>query len=255
MKKRFIAMTLLGASLGAITSASAEVTPNAPYLSTTGQGQVQAQPDMATIVIEVNATQAQASQAKKQVDSRVAKYFDFLHQHGITDKDINAANVTTHAEYDYSQHGKPKLTGYQASRSVNVTLHQLAKLNTLLDGALAAGLNDIRSVSMGVDHPEQYQQQARQAAINDAIAKAKGLASGFNASLGSVWSINYQTQRNVAMPMVRMMSARAASADTTAEDTYQQQKLDFTDNVEVVFTLNTRALGAAPDDHTQPKSQ
>lgn len=254
MKKRLTAMALLGASLGLMSSVSAETTPDAPYLSTSGQGQVQAQPDMATIVIEVNASHAQASQAKKQVDSRVARYFDFLHQQGVTDKDIDAANVTTHAEYDYSQHGKPKLTGYQASRSVKVTLHQLAKLNALLDGALAAGLNDIRSVSMGVDHPEQYQQQARQAAINDAITKAKGLASGFNASLGSVWSINYQTQRHVTLPMVRMMSAQASAAETSPDQTYQQQKLDFTDNVEVVFTLNTRSLGATPDDHTQPKS-
>jgi len=254
MKKQLTAVALLGASIGLMTSVSAETTPNAPHLSTSGQGTVQAQPDMATIVIEVNAANAQASQAKKQVDSRVAKYFDFLHQQGVTDKDINAANVTTHAEYDYSQRGKPKLTGYQASRTVNVTLHQLAKLNTLLDGALAAGLNDIRSVSMGVDHPEQYQQQARQAAVNDAITKAKGLAAGFNASLGSVWSVNYQTQRDVAMPMVRMMSAKASAAETTSDQTYQQQKLDFTDNVEVVFTLNPRSLGAGPDGHSQPKN-
>lgn len=254
MKKRLTALGLLSVSMGLTASVSAETTPNTPYLSTSGQGQVQAQPDMATIVIEVKATHAQASQAKKQVDSRIARYFDFLHQQGVADKDINAANIETHADYDYSQRGKPKLTGYQASRSVEVTLHQLAKLNTLLDGALAAGLNDIRSVSMGVDHPEHYQQQARQDAIKDAITKAKGLASGFNASLGSVWSINYQTQHNVTMPMVRMMSVQASAADTTPDQTYQQKKLDFTDNVEVVFTLNTHSLGAEPGDHTQPTS-
>ena len=41
MKKRLTAMTLLGASLGLMSSVSAETTPNAPYLSTSGQGQVQ----------------------------------------------------------------------------------------------------------------------------------------------------------------------------------------------------------------------
>lgn len=34
-------------------------------------------------------------------------------------------------------------------RTVEVTLRQLDKLNSLLDGALKAGLNEIRSVSLG----------------------------------------------------------------------------------------------------------
>jgi len=252
MKKTAIALSLFTASFALASFASADTSPNAPHLATSGQGRVQAQPDMATLVIEVNATQTQASQAKKQVDTRVARYFDFLHQQGITDKDINAANVITQAQYDYSQQGKAKLVGYQASRQVTVRVHQLDKLNPLLDGALAAGLNEIRSVSMAVEHPEKYQQQARQAAVADAISKAKSLASGFNATLGSVWSINYQTSSHQVMPMVRMMSAKVANAETSVDQTYQQQKLDFSDNVDVVFTLNAQSLGATPGDHTPP---
>lgn len=38
-------------------------------------------------------------------------------------------------------------------RTVEVTLRQLDKLNSLLDGALKAGLNEIRSVSLGVAQP------------------------------------------------------------------------------------------------------
>lgn len=248
MKKVAVALGVLISSLSVVPIVRADSVPNAPYISTTGQGTIQAQPDMATLVIEVAASNASAQQAKKQVDSRVARYFDYLHQQGISDKDINAANVTTQAQYDYSEHGKPKLTGYQASRHVTVSLHQLGKLNTLLDGALAAGLNEIRSVTMGVEHPEQYQQRARQAAITDAITKGKSLAAGFDARLGSVWSVNYQTRTAVALPMVRMLSAQAATAQTSAEQTYQQQQLDFSDQVEVVFTLHP-LNDAIPDDH------
>ncbi|MBT0727867.1 oxidative stress defense protein [Rosenbergiella australiborealis] len=252
MKIMITAVAIVSASLGLPRFALAESTPNAPYISISGQGNVQAQPDMATLVIDVRVAQAQASDAKKQVDARVAHYFDFLHQQGITDKEINAANVVTDVQYDDSDHGKPKQVGYQASRHVTVTLHQLSKLNTLLDGALAAGLNEIRSVSMGVEHPEHYQQQARQAAIRDALVKAKEVAAGFNATLGSVWSIDYQTPPSQMMPRIRMMSVQASATQTTPDHTYQQQKLDFSDKVDVVFTLNTHSLGAEPDDHTPP---
>ncbi|MCX2622756.1 SIMPL domain-containing protein, partial [Klebsiella pneumoniae] len=46
---------------------------------------------------------------------------------------------------------------------------QLDKLNGLLDGALKAGLNEIRSVSLGVAQPDAYKDKARKAAIDDAV--------------------------------------------------------------------------------------
>ncbi len=45
-------------------------------------------------------------------------------------------------------------------RTVEVTLRQLDKLNGLLDGALKAGLNEIRSVSLGVAQPDAYKDKS-----------------------------------------------------------------------------------------------
>src|SRR5699024_12503161 len=65
---------------------------------------------------------------------------------------------------------------YRAVRTVEVTLRQLDKLNSLLDGALKAGLNEIRSVSLGVAQPDAYKDKARKAAIDNAIHQAQELA-------------------------------------------------------------------------------
>ncbi|MDW3458667.1 SIMPL domain-containing protein, partial [Escherichia coli] len=77
----------------------------------------------------------------------------------IAKKDISAANLRTQPDYDY-QNGKSILKGYRAVRTVEVTLRQLDKLNALLDGALNAGLNEIRSVSLGVAQPDAYKDKA-----------------------------------------------------------------------------------------------
>lgn len=69
-------------------------------------------------------------------------------------------------------------------RTVEVTLRQLDKLNGLLDGALKAGLNEIRSVSLGVAQPDAYKDKARKAAIDDAVHQAQELAAGFHSKLG-----------------------------------------------------------------------
>lgn len=181
MKFNVMALAAL-VSLGAV-SVQANELPNGPHIVTSGTASVDAVPDVATLAIEVNVAAKDAASAKKQADDRVAQYLSFLEQNGVAKKDISSANLRTQPDYDY-QNGKSILKGYRAVRSVEVTVRQLDKLNSLLDGALKAGLNEIRSVSLGVAQPEKYKDEARKAAIDDAMHQAQQLAAGFKSKLG-----------------------------------------------------------------------
>ena len=183
MKFKTLALAAL-VGLGSVPALADEL-PNGPHVVTSGTASVDAVPDIATLAIEVNVSAKDAASAKKQADDRVAQYLTFLQQSGVEKKDINAANLRTQPEYEYLKDGKTQLKGYRAVRQVEVTLRQLDKMNELLDGALKAGLNEIRSVSLGVAHPEAYKDKARKAAIDDATRQAKLLAEGFASKLGT----------------------------------------------------------------------
>ena len=227
-------------TLGSVPlAAMADETPAGPHIVTSGQASVDAVPDIAVLTIEVNFTAKDAAEAKKQTDERVQQYFDFLNKNGVEKKDIDAANLRTQPEYDYLKDGKSVLKGYRAVRQVQVTLRQVDKLNALLDGALKNGLNEIRSVEMGVAEPEQYRQKARKAAIDDAIKQAGELAKGFGSQLGSVYSIHYHVSNYQPVPVTRMYKTLAAAPATSAEETYEQQSIHFDDKVDVVFELKT----------------
>ncbi|MDO6410039.1 oxidative stress defense protein [Pantoea phytobeneficialis] len=237
-------MKLKALALAAVMSAGAlpamvqaDELPNGPHVVTSGQASVEARPDIATLSIVVNVSSKDAADAKKQADSRVAQYFDFLQKNGIEKKDIDAANLSTQPEYDYTKEGKSVLKGYRAVRQVQVTLRQLEKLNELLDGALKTGLNEIRAVDLGVANPQTYKDQARKAAIANATQQASALAEGFNAKLGPVYSIRYHVANYQPMPMARMFKAAASEADTSAQQTYEQQTIHFDDQVDVVFDI------------------
>nr|WP_255697783.1 oxidative stress defense protein [Pantoea sp. Pb-8] len=221
--------------------ALADELPNGPHVVTSGQASVDARPDMATLSIVVNVSSKDAAEAKKQADDRVAQYFDFLQKNGIEKKDIDAANLSTQPEYDYTKEGKSVLKGYRAVRQVQVTLRQLDKLNELLDGALKSGLNEIRSVELGVANADSFKDQARKAAIANATQQARALAEEFNAKLGPVYSIRYHVANYQPMPMARMYKATAASAETTPQQTYEQQSIHFDDQVDVVFEIKPNA--------------
>ncbi|EAA8388492.1 oxidative stress defense protein [Salmonella enterica] len=233
MKFKVMALAAL-VGLSAMSAQASEL-PEGPHIVTSGTASVDAVPDIATLAIEVNVAAKDAATAKKQADERVAQYLSFLEQNQIAKKDISAANLRTQPDYDY-QNGKSILKGYRAVRTVEVTLRQLDKLNSLLDGALKAGLNEIRSVSLGVAQPDAYKDKARKAAIDDAIHQAQALATGFHSKLGPVYSVRYHVSNYQPSPVVRMMKA-AEAAPVSAQETYEQPTIQFDDQVDVVFQL------------------
>ncbi|EAR6579898.1 oxidative stress defense protein [Salmonella enterica] len=237
MKFKVMALAAL-VGLSAMSAQASEL-PEGPHIVTSGTASVDAVPDIATLAIEVNVAAKDAATAKKQADERVAQYLSFLEQNQIAKKDISAANLRTQPDYDY-QNGKSILKGYRAVRTVEVTLRQLDKLNSLLDGALKAGLNEIRSVSLGVAQPDAYKDKARKAAIDDAIHQAQALAVGFNSKLGPVYSVRYHVSNHQPSPVVRMMKA-ADAAPVSAQETYEQPTIQFDDQVDVVFQLEPGA--------------
>ncbi|HHY6382225.1 TPA: oxidative stress defense protein [Salmonella enterica] len=233
MKFKVMALAAL-VGLSAMSAQASEL-PEGPHIVTSGTASVDAVPDIATLAIEVNVAAKDAATAKKQADERVTQYLSFLEQNQIAKKDISAANLRTQPDYDY-QNGKSILKGYRAVRTVEVTLRQLDKLNSLLDGALKAGLNEIRSVSLGVAQPDAYKDKARKAAIDDAIHQAQALAAGFHSKLGPVYSVRYHVSNYQPSPVVRMMKA-AEAAPVSAQETYEQPTIQFDDQVDVVFQL------------------
>jgi uncharacterized protein YggE len=232
-------LIFLAVSIGLTTSVlsltHAGELPAVPHLSTVGTASIDATPDIATITIEVNYTSKRAVDAKQKVDKRVTQYFDFLRKNGIDQKDINAANLSTQAEYDY-QNGSSELKGFRAVRQVQVTVREMRKLNQLLDGALKLGLNEIQAIKLGVAKPSNYREQVRKKAIQNAILLATSLAEGFKVKLGPIYSIQYQGDNDQSPLPVMFLRVENASISTSSQ-TYQQQSIHFKDQVEVVFGL------------------
>lgn len=237
MKINAWAFTVLLGLTGLSTSVAAVGLPPGPQVITTGTASVDAVPDIATLTIMVGVSSNDAADAKKQVDTRVAQYFDFLIKNGIATKDINAANLQTQPEFDFLKTGESVLKGYRAVRQVQVTVRQLDKLNDLLDGALKAGLNEIRGVELGVANPQVYRDQARSKAIENAITQAHALADGFKAQLGPIYSIRYHAANAQPTPAMQMFRTAGAMAQTSVEQTYAQQTIHFDDQVDAVFEL------------------
>lgn len=211
--------------------------PQAPHLVVSGYAEQKAEPDMLTLNVAVTALEKQGIKAKQQVDSKVAAFFGQLEGLGIKRSDVEAGNLVISPEYQYPQNKKPELVGYRAQRQLAVKLYQLDKLSGLMDTALKAGLESVSQIEYGLKSPQIIKEQARIGAVEDAKNKAESLAKAFGMKLGKVYSVEYRN--NTPMPIYSraLKDAAMAPAADMMENSYQQQQISITDNVEAVFLL------------------
>ncbi|WP_421159848.1 SIMPL domain-containing protein [Aeromonas dhakensis] len=211
--------------------------PQAPHLVVSGYAEQKAEPDMLTLNVSVTALEKQGIKAKQQVDGKVAAFFGQLEGLGIKRTDVEAGNLVISPEYQYPQNKKPELVGYRAQRQLAVKLYQLDKLSELMDTALKAGLESVSQIEYGLKTPQAMKEQARLGAVEDARSKAESLAKAFGMKLGKVYSVEYRN--NTPMPIYSraLKTAAMSPAADMMENSYQQQQISITDNVEAVFLL------------------
>lgn len=161
-------------------------------IAVSGEGKVQAVPDLATVTIGVLSQGTTAVDVKNQNNDKVNKVIAYIKAQGVDSKDITTSQFSFYPQQDYNN-GVPKITGYQGNQTVTVKVHGVDKsqdtLNTILDGAVNNGANEIDGVSLSVENPDALQQQARKLAIDNAKSKAQELAQEAGLSLGKVVNI------------------------------------------------------------------
>ncbi len=203
-----------------------------PHISTSGHGEVTAVPDMAEFKVQVVENMKNAEKAKHAVDKAVDAFIQRLTSAGVKRDNIVSANLYLAPKYHYPKSGKAELVGYQASRSVTVTIENLGNLNRYLDGALGDGINRIDGIRLKVRDESKYKEKARMAAIMDANKKARSLANGFGREVDGVWRINYNNNSN----RPTLMRSSALVQESVSE-TYQDTNIIIRDRVDVIYKL------------------
>lgn len=228
-----VSSVIASLSLAMLSFGAVANSPDFPHLSTTGYGEVIATPDMAQFSVKVVESTMTAEQAKQSVDKVVSDFLGALAKEGAESQNITSSNLYITPQYHYPKKGKPELVGYRASRSITVTVDQLADLNRYLDLALNSGINQVDNIQLQVKDQEQYQQKARLAAIKDANSKAESLAEGFGKELNGVWQINY----NMSGQQPILMRSMAMDAKVES-NSYQDSRIVIRDRVDVIYKLD-----------------
>lgn len=161
-------------------------------INVTGQGTVSARPDQATVIFGVQTEADSAADALEENNTTMQEVISATLDAGIAENDIQTQQLRLQPVYDEAAgpDGERTLSGYRAINSVSVTVDNIEGVGDLLDAAVAAGANTIDNIRFEISERDQLIADAREAAVNDAQAKAEQLADLTGAELGEVLTIS-----------------------------------------------------------------
>jgi uncharacterized protein len=170
------ALLLTGAA-GAVQAQTAPASAadsmfQATTLNLSAYGEVKAAPDMATISLGVVTEAPTAAAAMSQNATRMTQVIAALKRAGIAERDIQTSGLSLNPQYVYVQNEQPRLSGYQASNQVTITVNDLGRLGAAIDATVSAGANTVNGVSFGLKDSTAAENEARRKAVQALQAKA-----------------------------------------------------------------------------------
>ena len=180
-----------------------------------GTGEASARPDMAVISAGVVVQADTASAALAENTRAMNAVLEQLRASGLAAADVQTAQFTVSPLFetrrpDAETTEPPRIVGYQVSNQVTARVRDLDRLGGVLDALVSAGANSIDGPSFEIADPKQLLGEARDAAVADAIAKAKRYAAAAGVRLGEIVSIE---EGGAYAPPRPMMRAEAMAAD------------------------------------------
>jgi uncharacterized protein YggE len=210
----FTAVALLGSLssiVGAVDADAAESGALSRTISVSGEGEVSARPDQARLSAGVLTQAPTAAAALTANTTAMNRVFAALKAAGIPDNKIQTSNFSVQPQYPPFRPDAPDtrtIIGYQVSNQVSVVVDDLSKVGPALDALVRSGANQLGGVSFSIADPKPLAERARAAAVADAMAKARTLASAASVTLGPVLSI----QEGGGIRPAPLFEARAVAA-------------------------------------------
>jgi uncharacterized protein YggE len=204
-------------------------------VTVTGTGEVQVAPDIVSVVVE--ATNNDDSPVDASADTRKAMnaILAAARKSVPNAADLRTTRISINPEYEWVE-GKRKFRGYVASQSLEITLRDVSKIDSLLEHLNKAPLTTLGNLDFRHSKADSLQRAARVLAIRNAAENAKSLCAAAGRSCDVLTGVRMGgADGPVPFPMEFKAMRMAADAGTAMP--VQPGTLTFSAMVEADYRL------------------
>jgi len=155
-------------------------------INVSGEGSVYTKPDIVVVNLSVVTEGANIESVQEQNTKNTNNVIDFLKDFGVNEKDIKTKEYRLYPKYNYEDRNIPQIIGYEINQTIEAKIRDMEKIGEILEKSVSAGVNQINSLSFKVDNDEEFKNQARSLAVDNAKEKAKILASELGIKLNKI---------------------------------------------------------------------
>lgn len=221
-----LALFLLAETIDAAANFGRPSAAASDTITVQGDGQATLAPDVANISFTVQNTAPTVADAQAATTKQANAALAYVKGQGVADKDVKTLSYNISPQYSYPTPcssvgipctigGVPKVTGYEVSETVQVTMHDLSAVGAMLSGLGGLGVQNIDGPNFALNDSSAGYDAARADAINKAKAQASVLASQLGVHLGKIVSFS-ESSGGSPYPVAYAMSAAGGNAAAVA---------------------------------------
>ena len=182
-------LTVSGCHTGSTAVSGAAVPAAAPAPGTIhawAEGRAEAVPDIAVVGMSIETSGRTVRGAREQAAGVTRAVIDELARQGVEDRHIRTSRFSIRADYQYTDDGRRRLTGYQVSHALTVEIANLESVGAAIDALSDAGGDALafHDIEFAYADPEQLLEEARRNAVEKLHSHAQQLAAAANRELG-----------------------------------------------------------------------
>lgn len=152
-------------------------------ITVAGDAEILTAPDQFVVAVGFDIQAKTLEEARDSSQKRAAALLAVAKT--IPTCEVQTDQLSLQPRYEgYNEPGGQRLVGYQASRGLTITLHQLGEVEELLFALLAAGANRVDRLTFQSSQLLTKQAEARLLAVEAARAKAEAMAAALGQTIG-----------------------------------------------------------------------
>ena len=219
------------------TAKAAAPSPAGGKVTVAGTGEVRVSPDIVSLTVE--AVNDDDSPVEASADTRKAMNGILAAARKIVSNpnDLRTTRISINPEYEWVE-GKRKFRGYVASQTLEITLRDLSKLDSLLEHLNKSSFTTLGNIDFRHSKADSLYREARALAVKNAAENAKSLCAAAGRSCDELMGVRAGGTMGDApgpFPAAEFKSLRAADAGSAMP--VQPGQLIFSASVEADFRL------------------
>jgi uncharacterized protein YggE len=209
--KLIVAMAFVATPAGAQTMVTINPTADAPVMTLSATGSIDAAPDIATVNVGVETVASTAVAALQANSAKMTRVVATIRTQGVAVRDIRTNNVGVSPRYEYVER-KRVFQGYAATNTVGVIIRDVATTGTFLDAVTAAGADSIDGPTFAIDRQDELRAQSRDRAVQALAANAQSYARRLGFARATLLSIQEGNVATMNMQDIIVTGSRSPMA-------------------------------------------